>query len=395
MSERHPKPEVRCTVTEEEEGRRRREELPTLKRSYAGHDEVRDGYTLKFLDTEETLASLLTFVSRERSCCSFARYSISSSPPYDEVRLWIEGPEGTKEHFQELIEELETDDGPEAVSNERLGAAGSDDDGVSSIERRRAVREQYADVAESSASEDSDGNGGCCTDGVSSEQVEELSRMMGYSEGDLEAVEADANLGLGCGNPTALADLEEGEVVLDLGSGGGFDCFLAAEEVGPDGQVIGVDMTPEMVERARENRRENGFSNVEFRLGEIENLPVADESVDTAISNCVVNLSDDKSRVYEEVYRVLSPGGRLAISDVVVTTELPDELKDGGSSVASCIAGGFSIDEVRSTLEETGFEDVEVEPKEDSDELIREWDGERDLSDYLVSAYIRGRKPES
>ena len=252
--------------------------------------------------------------------------------------------------------------------------------------QRTAVRERYGDIA-------SDATGCCGDDGTCGDGVPELSQELGYAEEDLEAVEQGANLGLGCGNPTGLTSLEAGDTVLDLGSGAGFDCFLAAEEVGADGRVLGVDMTPEMVERARENAETNDATNVEFRLGEIEHLPVADGAVDVIISNCVVNLSPDKAQVFREASRVLQPGGRLAISDVVRTADLPAHLRTDLASVAGCVGGAASIPALRDLLTDAGFVDVSVEPHADSETFIREWDEDRDLSDYVVSAAIQARKP--
>jgi arsenite methyltransferase len=253
-------------------------------------------------------------------------------------------------------------------------------------EQRSAVRERYSRIASESSS--------CCDDtSCCDDQSIDLSKKLGYSEGDLDAVSGNANLNLGCGNPTAIASLEQGDTVLDLGSGGGFDCFLAARAVGEKGHVIGVDMTPEMIETARENVETNAASNVEFRLGEIEHLPVADESVDVILSNCVVNLSPDKPQVFREAHRVLRPGGRLAISDVVLTAELPTDLRADPASVAACVGGAASIPALEEMLTDAGFADVSVEPKADSDEFIREWDSERDLSDYIVAATIEGEKP--
>ena len=269
-------------------------------------------------------------------------------------------------------------------------------------DQRRIVRERYADVAT-----DSDGccgpetgeSGGCC-DGSADSAVDPAAtgadataRKLGYGDDDIDAVAGEANLGLGCGNPGAIADLDPGETVLDLGSGAGFDCFLAADAVGPDGRVIGVDMTPEMVEKARENARENDADTVEFRLGEIEHLPVADGSVDVIVSNCVVNLSPDKLRVFREAFRALRPGGRLAIADVVQTAAFPPEVARDPESLAACVTGAATIDRLEGMLAEAGFEAVDIAPKDDSDEFVREWADDYDPSDYLVSATIAARKP--
>jgi len=183
---------------------------------------------------------------------------------------------------------------------------------------------------------------------------------MGYSEEELGTIPQEANLGLGCGNPTALAGLSKGEVVLDLGSGGGIDCFLASSAVGEGGKVIGVDMTPPMIDQARATARSHGYRNVEFRLGEIENLPVADASVDTVISNCVINLSPDKPRVFREAFRALKPGGRLMVSDIVLVGELPASVKDSSDAYVSCLAGAVSKEEYLSAIGEAGFQRVEI-----------------------------------
>ena len=187
-----------------------------------------------------------------------------------------------------------------------------------------------------------------------------VSKAIGYSDEDLSAVPEGANLGLGCGNPTALASLKEGEVVLDLGSGAGFDCFLAAAKVGKSGKVIGVDMTAEMIEKARGNASKDSYRNVEFRLGEIENLPVADNSVDAVISNCVINLSPDKKRVFEETYRVLKPGGRVMVSDIALLKELPPEIKNSIGAYVGCVAGANTKEEYLATVKAAGFQEVEV-----------------------------------
>ncbi len=235
----------------------------------------------------------------------------------------------------------------------------------------------------------------CCgpTSTDTSADPEDTARLLGYTPADLAAVPAGANLGLGCGNPRAIADLKPGETVLDLGAGAGLDCFLAARAVGPNGHVIGVDMTPEMVARARANARTGGYQNVEFRLGEIEHLPVADASVDVIISNCVINLSPDKPAVFAEAYRVLKPGGRLAVSDIVATAELPAEWRNDMALLSGCIAGALHMDQLARLIKAAGFEDVSIEPKDESREFIREWQPQAKLEDYVVSAYIRARKP--
>ena len=224
---------------------------------------------------------------------------------------------------------------------------------------RTAVREHYASVAreQSSCCGPTKAAGGCC--GAAPAPIE-ISRAIGYSEQDLSAVPAGANLGLGCGNPLAFAALEPGDTVVDLGSGAGFDCFLAAQRVGPQGRVIGVDMTPEMLERARGNAARDGVANVEFRLGEIENLPVADATADMVISNCVINLSTDKPRVFREALRVLKPGGRLMVSDLVLARPLPATVARSVAAYAGCIAGAMLKDDYLQAIREAGFADVRV-----------------------------------
>jgi SAM-dependent methyltransferase len=268
------------------------------------------------------------------------------------------------------------------------------DTALSEADQRTAVRERYARVATESESCCGTESEPCCeTSGLGAESPRERSAKLGYTETDFETVPEGANLGLGCGNPTAVAGLSEGDAVLDLGSGAGFDCFLAAEAVGQEGRVVGVDMTPEMVERARENAESNDAGNVEFRLGEIEHLPVSDESVDVVVSNCVVNLSPDKPQVFREAYRVLRPGGRLAVSDVVLTTDLPADLREDPTSIAACVGGASTDSALEATLTDVGFTDVSVEPRAESAEFVRDWDPERDQSDYLVAATIEGEKP--
>jgi SAM-dependent methyltransferase len=220
---------------------------------------------------------------------------------------------------------------------------------------RKYVRDRYAGIAREGGS--CCGPSACCG---GSEPAENASGRIGYSEEEMKSVPEGADLGLGCGNPTALAALRRGETVLDLGSGAGFDCFLAAKEVGPEGRVIGVDMTPEMVEKARGNAARGGYGNVEFRLGEIENLPAADRSVDVVISNCVINLSTAKDRVFAETYRVLKPGGRAMISDLVLSGDLPESVAGSLAAYAGCIAGAVRKEEYLRLMEAAGFRDVRV-----------------------------------
>jgi arsenite methyltransferase len=258
---------------------------------------------------------------------------------------------------------------------------------------RQSVRDSYAKVAEASDAGECCGvETSCC--GVSADINSVHSTRLGYSEDDLNNIPDGADMGLGCGNPRAIASLRADEVVLDLGSGGGFDAFLAAREVGESGRVIGVDMTPTMVSKARSNAETAGLSNVEFRLGEIEHLPVADCSVDVIISNCVINLSPDKAQVFSEAYRVLRPGGRLAISDVVATAELPDNVKDDPRLHACCVAGAALIDELQTMLEKASFSGISITPKDESREFISDWVPNSGVEDYVVSAHIEAVKPE-
>src|SRR5512136_280088 len=226
-------------------------------------------------------------------------------------------------------------------------------------EIKKVVRQRYARAATQGGGS---GCGGvaassCCG---STDVAQDISKSVGYSDEDIGAVPEGANLGLGCGNPVALASLKEGEVVLDLGAGGGFDCFLAAKKVGKKGKVIGVDMTPEMIDKARENARRGGYANVEFRLGEIENLPAADNSVDAVISNCVINLAPDKKRVFSEAHRVLKPGGRLMISDLVLLKELPQAIKSSVEAYVGCISGAMLRDGYLKAMRKAGLTGVKV-----------------------------------
>ncbi|OOG22977.1 arsenite S-adenosylmethyltransferase [Thioalkalivibrio denitrificans] len=258
---------------------------------------------------------------------------------------------------------------------------------------RRHVSDSYAKVAESSSRGDSCGTATSCC-GVSDDAAINtlISTRLGYTEEDLAVAPEGADMGLGCGNPRAIASLKPGEVVVDLGSGGGFDCFLAAREVGESGRVIGVDMTPAMVNKARANAEQGGFDNVEFRLGEIEHLPVPDNTADVIISNCVINLSPDKPQVFREAFRILKPGGRLAISDVVAGTELPEEIANDMALHACCVAGASLVDELETILRDAGFSDVRITPKDESRDFIRDWAPGRGVEDYVLSAHIEAVK---
>ncbi len=259
---------------------------------------------------------------------------------------------------------------------------------------RNHVRSNYAKVAEASNTGSCCGvESSCC--GVSDDtDINTLNSLrLGYSQEDLAAVPEGADMGLGCGNPRAIAALQPGQVVLDLGSGGGFDAFLAAREVGTSGHVIGVDMTPEMISKARNNAATAQFDNVEFRLGEIEHLPVADDTIDVIISNCVINLSPDKLQVFQDAYRVLKPGGKLAISDVVATIDLPEALRSDPMLYAGCMAGALRIEELATLLQESGFVEIQIAPKDESREFIRDWAPGHGVEDYVVSAYIQAIKP--
>jgi len=262
-------------------------------------------------------------------------------------------------------------------------------------ETKKIVKEAYGKIALSNCG---------CGCGTCGPDAGEFAKSIGYTDEELKRIPDEANLALSCGNPTALAGLREGETVLDLGSGAGFDCFLAASKVGNSGKVIGIDMTPEMVGKARENAERNGIENVEFKLGEIERLPVDGNSVDAVISNCVINLSPDKAKVFEEIYRVLKPGGRVAISDIALSRTLPEKVRDSIAAYVGCISGAVLIDEYKKVVESSGLKDVRIISKGKSacidpdtkDPVGRAildslGDGES-LEDYVVSIYIEGRK---
>lgn len=251
-----------------------------------------------------------------------------------------------------------------------------------------AVRTRYGQIAQTRD------NCGCGC-GPQEFSLEDLSRQLGYSAEDLYSAPDGANLGLGCGNPLAIATLQAGETVVDLGSGGGFDCFLASRRVGESGRVIGVDMTPAMITKARKNAEQGRFSNVEFRLGEIEHLPVADHSVDCILSNCVINMTPNKRQVFAEAYRILKPGGRLAISDIVATADIPPEQREDLTLWTNCMAGASLIAELEEILAAVGFTEIQIEPQPGSRSFIRQWVPGTPLSDYIVSAVIAAQKPES
>ncbi|MHC4395795.1 MAG: arsenite methyltransferase [Planctomycetota bacterium] len=257
---------------------------------------------------------------------------------------------------------------------------------------RQTVRKTYGQIAKSDTAGCSCGPSSSCGE-AKSPSAQDISARMGYSKDDVTGVPEGANMGLGCGNPQAIASLQPGETVLDLGSGGGFDCFLAAKAVGDSGHVIGIDMTAEMVSKARENAVKAKLPNVEFRLGEIEHLPVADNSVDVIISNCVINLSPEKPKVFKEAFRILKQSGRIAVADIVATAPLPEDIKKDLELHAGCVAGAAQITELESMLKEAGFTNIRIKPVDASKELIREWTPGRNIEDFIVSANIEAIKP--
>ncbi len=259
---------------------------------------------------------------------------------------------------------------------------------------REEVRRRYSAIA-SQTGTDTAASSACCSPSAPSACCDHdaQARTLGYSSEDLAGIPAGANLGLGCGNPVALASLQPGQTVLDLGAGAGFDAFLAARAVGPCGRVIGVDMTPEMVAKARANARKSAYANVEFRLGEIEALPVADSSVDVIISNCVINLCPDKRPVYREAFRVLRPGGRLAVSDVVAREELSTEVKRDLALHSGCLAGATLHTELVEILTQAGFEQIAIRAKGNSDEVITSWEAKRGFESKVFAAEVTAVKP--
>ena len=257
---------------------------------------------------------------------------------------------------------------------------------------KELVRVRYGAVATESGATCCVPATSCCGPSTPASAADKA-RRMGYSEHELAAVPDGANLGLGCGNPQAIAALKPGEVVIDLGSGAGFDCFLAAERVGAGGRAIGVDMTHEMLAKARANAATIGVANVEFRLGELEHLPVADNTADVIISNCVINLVPDKAQVFREAFRVLKPGGRLAVSDVVNTAPLSEALRADPALLCGCIGGAAPVAQIEAWLAEAGFADIRIAEKPESRELIRGWAPGMGIENHVVSATVEARKP--
>ncbi len=269
---------------------------------------------------------------------------------------------------------------------------------------KKAIREGYARIAKMGSPCCAPSSSGC---GAAS-LTEVVSKMIGYKDEELKSVPEGANLGLGCGNPIALASLAEGETVLDLGSGAGFDCFLAANKVGKTGRVIGVDMTPEMVEKARDNAQKGDYGNVEFRLGEIENLPAADNSVDAVISNCVINLSSDKAKAFQEAFRVLKPGGRVMISDIVLLKKLPSFIMNSIEAYIGCVSGAMLKDDYLEVIKAAGFREVKIvdETSFPIDAITNDPTAKaiinqlklpekklKDIANSVVSIKVQGRKP--
>ena len=269
---------------------------------------------------------------------------------------------------------------------------------------KKVIKKEYGEIIKQKSS--------CCSLPSSCcgniNSADDISKRVGYTDNDISAVPEGANLGLGCGNPIALASLKEGEVVLDLGSGAGFDCFIAANKVGNNGKVIGIDMTPEMIEKARENAKKGDYKNVEFRLGEIDSLPVANKLIDIVISNCVINLVPDKKRVFKETFRVLKPGGRLMVSDIVLLKKLQCEIINSIEAYIGCVSGAIMKDEYIKAIEESGFEELRiVDESKFSVDLIANKeifnsiakDKERILNkkikDSIVSISIFGIKPKN
>jgi arsenite methyltransferase len=266
--------------------------------------------------------------------------------------------------------------------------------GMEAAQIKEMVRARYGGIAEAAGDASCCAPASSCCGATAPGTPADKSRQMGYSDAELAAVPDGANLGLGCGNPQAIAALKPGEIVVDLGSGAGFDCFLAAAQVGAGGRVIGIDMTHEMLKKARENAAKISVANVEFRLGELEHLPVADNSADAILSNCVINLVPDKAQVFREAFRVLKPGGRLAIADVVNVKPLPPELASDKALLCGCVAGAAAPAAIEQWLNAAGFTDISIQVKPESRDYIASWAADRGIENYVASANIEARKPQ-
>jgi ubiquinone/menaquinone biosynthesis C-methylase UbiE len=258
---------------------------------------------------------------------------------------------------------------------------------------KQKVKENYAAVVNQSGEKVGCCASSCCGEGEDeSLKAKEIAEKIGYSSEEFDSELGEANYGLGCGNPGAIAELKEGEIVLDLGSGAGFDAFLASRRVGENGKVYGVDMTEDMVKKARENAEKNNINNVEFILGEIEDIPLPDNSVDVIISNCVINLSTDKPKVFSEAKRVLKNGGRLAISDILRSKDFPQEIEEDLSNYSSCVTGSIKREKLLAILNNQGFKNIVIERKNNSEEIVEPWSSEIKVSDYIYSASIKADK---
>ena len=260
------------------------------------------------------------------------------------------------------------------------------------IDFKKNVKEHYGKLASETSESKSFGNPvSCC--GSACKSLKSYTQQLGYSNDEIESIPDEVNLGLGCGNPISIANINEGEIVLDLGSGPGFDCFLASKKVGPTGKVIGIDMTQSMIDKAKNTASKHNITNVEFRLGEIESLPVESDFVDVIISNCVVNLSTKKENVYKESFRVLKPGGRFVISDIVATSELPEEIKKDVELYNGCMAGASTINELERFLKQAGFDSIKIDVNEESRQFIEGWESTGTVKNFVASASILAKKP--
>lgn len=256
---------------------------------------------------------------------------------------------------------------------------------------KKYIQKNYGSIAKSGTNSTSCCGSGCCC-GSSPNNVLNSSIDIGYTNDDLKSAPNESNMGLGCGNPIAIAELKAGETVLDLGSGGGFDCFLARNKVGDKGFVIGIDMTEEMISLAKSNLEKKGYSNMEFRLGDIENMPIENSTIDVIISNCVINLSLNKKKIFKEAYRVLKENGRICISDVVATAKLPNEIKKDLTMYSGCVSGASHYLDIKEMLQDVGFKNIEMIPKDNSKQILNSWVPGRNIEDYVASYIIKATK---